>query len=168
MKRYEYRVEVITGGITGLFDDSKKQERQLNVPGTDGWELICISEGAKYMKYIYCREIDESAATAGADTTAKSKPAMSAVDRDKKARSLFAAAIILFLVTTIMQVSMTLTNFAGGVTPAIIAVFVIKGISLVLAITFYILQQKNEKFFQVSQAFSTVLILVSLFIGFIF
>ncbi len=55
--KYEYKVEVIKGGITGLFDDSKKQEKQLNVAGADGWKLVSISEGKKYMKYVYIREI---------------------------------------------------------------------------------------------------------------
>lgn len=54
--QYEYKVDIIKGGITGLFDDSKKQERQLNTYGADGWKLICISEGAKYMKYVFMRE----------------------------------------------------------------------------------------------------------------
>lgn len=54
--KYEYKVEVIKGGIIGLFDDSKKQEKQLNVAGDAGWKLLCISEGKKYMKYVYVRE----------------------------------------------------------------------------------------------------------------
>lgn len=54
--KYEYRVEVIKAGITGWFDDSGKQTKQLNAIGEEGWRLVCISEGAKYMKYVFIRE----------------------------------------------------------------------------------------------------------------
>ena len=37
-------------------NDNKKQEKQLNAAGEFGWKLVCISEGKKYMKYIYIRE----------------------------------------------------------------------------------------------------------------
>ena len=59
MVKYEYKVEVMKGGVTGLFDDSSKQTKQLNEAGKEGWKLVCISEGAKYMKYVYIREIAE-------------------------------------------------------------------------------------------------------------
>ena len=59
MVKYEYKVEIMKGGITGLFDDSAKQTKQLNEAGKEGWKLVCISEGAKYMKYVYIREIAE-------------------------------------------------------------------------------------------------------------
>ena len=59
MVKYEYKVEIMKGGITGLFDDSAKQTKQLNEAGKEGWKLVCISEGAKYMKYVYSREITE-------------------------------------------------------------------------------------------------------------
>lgn len=55
--RYEYKVEVIKVGVIGLFDDSKKQEKQLNELGAQGWKLQTISEGKKYMKYIFIREV---------------------------------------------------------------------------------------------------------------
>lgn len=58
MKKYEYRVEIVKGGLTGLFDDSKKQAKQLNEIGAEGWKLVCISEGKKYLKYIFIREIN--------------------------------------------------------------------------------------------------------------
>jgi len=54
--KYEYKVEVIKGGIIGMLDDSKKQEKQLNAAGEQGWKLLVISEGKKYLKYIYVRE----------------------------------------------------------------------------------------------------------------
>jgi len=56
-KKFVYKVEVLKIGILGLFDDSGKQEKQLNAAGADGWELILISEGKKYMKYVYKKEI---------------------------------------------------------------------------------------------------------------
>lgn len=52
---YEYKVEIVKGGII-FSNDNKKQEKQLNAAGADGWKLVCISEGKKYMKYVYCRE----------------------------------------------------------------------------------------------------------------
>lgn len=53
--KYEYKVEIIKGGL--LFsNDNKKQEKQLNGAGEFGWKLVCISEGKKYMKYVYVRE----------------------------------------------------------------------------------------------------------------
>lgn len=55
--KYEYKVEIIKGGIIGLLDDSKKQEKQLNAAGSQGWKLVTVSEGKKYLKYIYIREI---------------------------------------------------------------------------------------------------------------
>lgn len=58
MKKYEYRVEVVKGGIIGLLDDSKKQTKQLNDIGAQGWKLVCTSEGKKYMKYVFIREIE--------------------------------------------------------------------------------------------------------------
>jgi hypothetical protein len=56
MARYEYKVEVVKGGLIGLFDDSGKQEKQLNAAGNEGWKLLLISEGKKFLKYVYCRE----------------------------------------------------------------------------------------------------------------
>lgn len=54
--KFEYKVEIIKGGII-FSNDNKKQEKQLNAAGADGWELIVISEGKKFMKYIYKREV---------------------------------------------------------------------------------------------------------------
>lgn len=58
MKKYEYRVEVIKIGFFGLFDDSKKQAKQLNEVGTQGWKLVCTSQGGKYLKYVFVREYE--------------------------------------------------------------------------------------------------------------
>ena len=55
--KYEYKVEVVKGGILGLLDDSKGQTKQLNQAGSEGWKLVLISEGKKYLKYVYIREI---------------------------------------------------------------------------------------------------------------
>ncbi len=56
--KYEYKVEEIKiGGPLSVFGDSKKQEKQLNEAGAQGWKLILISEGKKYMKYVYYREV---------------------------------------------------------------------------------------------------------------
>ena len=53
--KYEYKVEFIK--VNRVFsNDNKKQEKQLNAAGEFGWKLVCISEGKKYMKYIYIRE----------------------------------------------------------------------------------------------------------------
>ena len=57
--KYEYKVEVIKCGFFGFMDDSKKQTKQLNAAGADGWKLVCISEGKKYMKYVYIKEVEE-------------------------------------------------------------------------------------------------------------
>ena len=54
--KYEYKVEVIKIGKIAFLDDSKKQMKQLNAAGAEGWKLVCISEGKKYMKYVYVRE----------------------------------------------------------------------------------------------------------------
>ena len=54
--KYEYKVEILKGGLISFLDDSKKQEKQLNAAGDFGWKLVCISEGKKYLKYVYCRE----------------------------------------------------------------------------------------------------------------
>ena len=50
MKKYEYRVEVIKIGFFRVFDDSKKQQKQLNEIGAQGWKLVCTSSGGKYFK----------------------------------------------------------------------------------------------------------------------
>ncbi len=54
--KYIYKVEVVKGGLLGLLDDSNKQTKQLNAAGADGWKLVCISEGKKYLKYVYMKE----------------------------------------------------------------------------------------------------------------
>ena len=53
--KYEYKVEIVKGGII-FTNDNKKQEKQLNAAGEYGWKLVCISEGKKFLKYVYCRE----------------------------------------------------------------------------------------------------------------
>ena len=53
---YEYRVVPIKVGLFGLVDDSGKQTKQLNEYGAQGWKLVQISEGKKYLKYIFIRE----------------------------------------------------------------------------------------------------------------
>ncbi len=57
--KYIYRVEPIKIGMLPVGDDSKKQEKQLSANGEDGWELVCVSEGAKYLKYVYCKEVSD-------------------------------------------------------------------------------------------------------------
>ncbi len=54
--KYEYKVSLIKVGMVGFLDDSHKQEKQLNSFGEEGWKLVCISEGKKYLKYIFIRE----------------------------------------------------------------------------------------------------------------
>ncbi len=58
MKKYEYRVEVIKIGFFRVFDDSKKQQKQLNEIGAQGWKLVCTSSGGKYFKYVFMREVE--------------------------------------------------------------------------------------------------------------
>ncbi|MBQ6727955.1 MAG: DUF4177 domain-containing protein [Clostridia bacterium] len=55
--RYEYKVVPIKIGLFGLFDDSKKQIKQLNELGAQGWKLVVISKGRKYEKYVFIREL---------------------------------------------------------------------------------------------------------------
>lgn len=54
--KYEYKVEIVKVNLV-FSNDNKRQEKQLNAAGADGWKLLCISEGKKYMKYIYAREV---------------------------------------------------------------------------------------------------------------
>lgn len=55
--KYIYRVEIIKQNV--IFNkDNKKQEKQLNAAGELGWKLVLISEGKKYMKYVFMKEID--------------------------------------------------------------------------------------------------------------
>ena len=56
--RYEYNVVPVKIGRIGLFDDSKKQIKQLNEIGANGWRLVTISEGKKYVKYVFIREVE--------------------------------------------------------------------------------------------------------------
>lgn len=56
LMRYIYRVENIK--INMFFgNDNKKQEKQLNEIGADGWKLILISQGKKYLKYVFIKEV---------------------------------------------------------------------------------------------------------------
>ena len=58
MIRYEHRVVIQKGGfLSGLFDDSKKIEAQLNEYGSQGWKLVCENQGDKYWRWIFIREI---------------------------------------------------------------------------------------------------------------
>ena len=57
--KYVYRVEPIKVGAIGFLNDSGKQAKQLGASGEDGWELVCISEGKKYLKYVYCKEVSD-------------------------------------------------------------------------------------------------------------
>lgn len=57
--KYVYKVEPIKIGMFGFGDDSKKQQKQLGVSGEDGWELVCVSEGKKYLKYVYSKEVPD-------------------------------------------------------------------------------------------------------------
>ena len=53
--KYIYKVEYVKTGL--LFgSDNHKQEKQLNAAGELGWKLVCISEGKKYLKYVYIKE----------------------------------------------------------------------------------------------------------------
>lgn len=54
--KYIYRVEIIKQNII-FAKDNKRQEKQLNAAGEMGWKLVLISEGKKYMKYVYMKEI---------------------------------------------------------------------------------------------------------------
>ncbi|MCL1945068.1 MAG: DUF4177 domain-containing protein [Firmicutes bacterium] len=55
--RYEYKVEIQKTNFI-FSNDNKKQEKQLNAAGQDGWKLVCVAEGKKFMKYMYVREIN--------------------------------------------------------------------------------------------------------------
>lgn len=55
--KYQYKVEIVKTGILAIGDDSKTQEKQLNAAGDYGWRLVCVSEGKKYLKYIYVKEV---------------------------------------------------------------------------------------------------------------
>ncbi len=54
--KYIYKVEIIKGGLF-FTNDNTKQMKQLNAAGADGWKLVCVSEGKKYLKYIYIKEV---------------------------------------------------------------------------------------------------------------
>jgi len=54
---YEYKVIVVKEGMFGFFDDSGKQEKQLNEYGAQGWKLIMRMEGKKAEKYVFIREM---------------------------------------------------------------------------------------------------------------
>lgn len=58
MKKYEYRVEPVKVAKIGMFDDSKKQTKHLNEIGAQGWKLVCLTEGKKYLKYVFIREVE--------------------------------------------------------------------------------------------------------------
>ena len=55
--RYEYKVELLKTGMLSFLNDNKKQEKQLNEIGAQGWKLVLISEGKKYMKYVFVKEL---------------------------------------------------------------------------------------------------------------
>lgn len=55
--RFEYLVVPVKVARIGLFDDSKKQTKQLNQYGAVGWKLVTVSVGKKYVKYVFIREI---------------------------------------------------------------------------------------------------------------
>ena len=55
--KFEYLVVSIKGGLTGILNDDKKQSKQLNKYGADGWELSQISMGKKFMKYIFVKRV---------------------------------------------------------------------------------------------------------------
>lgn len=57
--KYVYKVEPIKVGAIGFLNDSGKQAKQLGESGEDGWELVCISEGKKYLKYVYCKAVSD-------------------------------------------------------------------------------------------------------------
>ena len=69
--KYIYRVEPIKVGAIGFLNDSGKQAKQLGANGSDGWELVCVSEGKKYLKYVYCKEVSDEEYEA---ELAKAKP----------------------------------------------------------------------------------------------
>lgn len=56
--KYIYKVEKVKCGLFFGFD-SGKQKKQLDKAGADGWKLICISEGRRYLKYVYIKKIDD-------------------------------------------------------------------------------------------------------------
>jgi Zn/Cd-binding protein ZinT len=56
--KYIYKVEIMKQNV--IFNkDNKKQEKQLNAAGELGWKLLLISEGKKFMKYVYVKEIQD-------------------------------------------------------------------------------------------------------------
>lgn len=56
--KYIYRVEIMKQNV--IFNkDNNRQEKQLNAAGELGWKLLLISEGKKYMKYVYVKEIQD-------------------------------------------------------------------------------------------------------------
>lgn len=159
MKRYEYKVDVIKIGRFGIFDDSGKQTKQLNAPGEDGWELVCISEGAKYMKYVYCRELAEGQKASKVSQSSSERAPASPTQRLISSIVLFCMAMALTIATLVL--SKGSNKYA----------FIILGVDLFLmaaTVVLFIFSKKNSKVgtaFVIVSSLSTVAFLASFMIG---
>jgi multisubunit Na+/H+ antiporter MnhB subunit len=78
--KYVYKVEPIKVGAIGFLNDSGKQAKQLGESGEDGWELVCISEGKKYLKYVYCKAVSDEEYEAEVAKAKVEKPKKSKVE----------------------------------------------------------------------------------------
>ncbi len=54
--KYTYKVEMVKKNRIFANDD-KRQMKQLNAAGADGWKLVLVTEGKKYTKYVYIKEM---------------------------------------------------------------------------------------------------------------
>ncbi len=109
--KYVYKVEPIKVGAIGFLNDSGKQTKQLDVSGNDGWELVCISEGKKYLKYVYCKEVsDEEYEAEAAKVKAEKvkKPKVPLTPEQIKKRNMIWTIVVgaLALVSTIIAISL--------------------------------------------------------------
>ncbi len=149
MKKYAYKVENIRVGSIGFFNDSKKQTKQLDDSGEDGWELVTISTGKKYLKYVYCRELAEgepmpksSSSNAKPATplqryiTAMVLFAISMVTKIFSFNRMFAFSLAVVITSVVLAVAVNVLFFLRGKSPAVEKAFVV--VSLISTILFVI------------------------------
>ena len=112
--KYVYKVEPIKVGAIGFLNDSGKQAKQLGASGEDGWELVCISEGKKYLKYVYCKavsdeEYEAEAAKVKAEKVKKPKVPLTPEQIKKRNWIWTIAVAVVALITAIMAISLSFT-----------------------------------------------------------
>ena len=110
--KYVYKVEPIKVGAIGFLNDSGKQEKQLGASGSDGWELVCVSEGKKYLKYVYCKavsdeEYEAEAAKVKAEKVKKPKVPLTPEQIKKRNWIWTIAVAVVAVITAIMAICLS-------------------------------------------------------------